>query len=96
MATSSMARKTRIAKGIAAKMPETAVIETASAPIQPPAVKFAREKPGATTPMKTSSKVAASDTPRMLSAMRITQAPTAAVLGSSPGNWMSRWAPSPA
>ena len=79
MATPSIARKNQIANGIAAKMPGLAAAEGVL-PDQPPLRKFAAEKPGATTPMKThsskiaisvttSSKLAAIVMPAMLSAM---------------------------
>ena len=72
-----------MANGMAAKMPDSEASEKWSAPLQPPAVKLASEKPGATTPMKTSSskmarmvtnssKVAAMVTPTMLRPMNTT------------------------
>ena len=75
MATPSMARKNQIANGIAANMPGIAAMLKLFWPDQPPLLKLAAEKPGATTPMNTSSskiassasmssRVAATRTPR--------------------------------
>ena len=80
MATPSIARKNHIANGIAANMPGIEARLKLSMPDQPPLVKLAIEKPGATTPMNTSSSkiassvtassnVAAICTPTMLSVM---------------------------
>ncbi len=79
----SIARKNQIANGIAANIPGSARLLKLSAPAQPLAVKLPHEKPGATTPIKTSSskmasnvtissKVAAMPTPSMLSVIKIT------------------------
>ena len=46
---------TPTASTISVTMPPRLASENVSAPAQPPSTKFASEKPGATTPMKTSS-----------------------------------------
>ncbi|MNP17763.1 hypothetical protein D3C76_1102060 [compost metagenome] len=81
MAAPSMARKNQMAKGIAANMPLIAGKLKVSEPAQPPSTKLLKLKPGATTPMNTSSsatastvttssKVAAILTPRMFKVMK--------------------------
>ncbi len=78
----SIARKNQIANGMAANMPGSARPLKLSAPAQPLAVKWLHEKPGATTPINTSSskiannvttssKVAAMPTPRIFSVIKI-------------------------
>ena len=72
-----------MAKGMAAKMPLMALGLNSEDPAQPLTAKRANEKPGATTPMKTSSstiasrvttssKVAAMLTPTMFRPMKTT------------------------
>ena len=92
-----MARKNQMANGIEAKMPPQVAVLKVLLPAQPLAVKLVQEKPGDTTPINTSnspmaimvtnsSKLAAMCMPRILSVINTTYAPTAASLGSSPGN----------
>ena len=85
-----------MANGNAATMPPMLASENVSLPAQPPRTKWAVEKSGATTPMKTtSSKMATSVTtsstlaaicmPTMFSVMNTRYAPTATQRGSSHG-----------
>ncbi|MNE50815.1 hypothetical protein D3C80_1454100 [compost metagenome] len=60
MAAPSIARKNQIAKGMAAKMPGIEPIVNSLAPDQPFSTKLLKLKPGATTPMNTSSSATAS------------------------------------
>lgn len=89
-----MARKNQMANGMAANIPGSARPLKLSAPAQPLVVKWLG-KPGATTPMNTSSskmasrvtissKVAAMPTPRILSVIKITQAPQATHFDPAP------------
>lgn len=90
-----MARKNQMANGMAANIPGSARPLKLSAPAQPLVVKWLQEKPGATTPINTSSskmasrvtissKVAAMPTPRILSVIKITQAPQATHFDPAP------------